>query len=133
MDIYPIWVYCRYKNDSKEPSQHYYFMNTKYPLVRFPEKTEQIIALLREELKANFFFNNLTKVGLGDCSHQPYLGSIIMELMGFKNCPDELLNFYTSRLEHYTSKIKPEKGNRQLAKKALHLYGDLRQMKKGKK
>lgn len=107
-------------------------MNTDYPLVRFPGKTEQIIALLSEELKANLFFNNLTKAGLGDCSHQPYLGSIILELMGFRDCSDELLNFYTSRLEHYTSKIKPEKGNRQLAKKALHFYGDLRQKKKGK-
>ncbi|MBX2954509.1 MAG: hypothetical protein KF846_00030 [Cyclobacteriaceae bacterium] len=107
-------------------------MNTRpYPLVRLPKKSEQVIALLREELKANFFFNRLAKAGLDDCPHQPYLGSVVLALMGFESCPDELMGFYLKRLEHHTAKLKPNKGHQHITKKALHFYSDLRQKKSG--
>lgn len=103
-------------------------MNAKpYPLVRLPKKPEHVIALLREELKSNFFFNRLAKAGLDDCAYQPHLSSVILELMGFETCPDELLNFYLERLEHYTAKIKSNQGHTHFTKKALHFYSDLRQ------
>jgi hypothetical protein len=82
---------------------------------------------LREELKANFFFNRLAKAGLDDCSYQPHLSSVVLALMGFESCPDELLNFYLERLDHYTSKVKPSKGHTHFTKKALHFYSDLKQ------
>jgi hypothetical protein len=103
-------------------------LKTRYPLARLPRKTELILALLSEELKASYFFEGLAKVGLDDCSFQPYLGSVILTLMGFDTRPDAVLEFYFNRLAHHTKKLKP--GQASIMKRALRLHEDLRQEKK---
>jgi len=100
------------------------------PLVRLPEKAEHLICLLREELKGAWFFRHLGKAGLSDPYHQPSLCSVILALMGFTSCSDELMNFYVDRLHHHIKKLKPGDGQREFTRRALHLYGELRQLRK---
>jgi len=103
------------------------------PVVRLPEKAEHLICLLREELKAAWFFHHLGKAGLSDPYHQPSLCSVILAQMGFTSCSDELMNFYVDRLHHHIKKLKPADGQREFTRRALHLYGELRQQRKAYK
>jgi hypothetical protein len=48
------------------------------PFVKLPTSTDLILYLIREELKSQKFFNDLAKLGLGDCFYQPYLGKVIL-------------------------------------------------------
>lgn len=104
--------------------------NRIYPLLRLPEKAEHPIYLLREELKAAWFFRHMTTVGLSDPYHEPSLCSVILAQMGFTSCSDELMNFYLQRINHHIKKLKPEDSQREFTSRALYLYGELRQVRK---
>jgi hypothetical protein len=101
-----------------------------HPLVRLPQKEDRIIYLLREELKAAWFFNHMNIIGLTDPYHEPSLCTGILAQMGFNACSDELMNFYVDRIHHHIKKLKPEDGPDEFTGRALYLYGELRQMRK---
>jgi len=62
---------------------------SKYPLVRLPEKTDLVLFLIKQELKANKFFNTLVEMGGGDFYYRPCLDSAILSYSGFQDYPDD--------------------------------------------
>ena len=95
-----------------------------YPLVRLPQSDQVLLCLIREELKANRFFNGLAEVGLEDCYFQPHLTFVILTCAGFDDLPDDLIGFYLDLLDTHSEKIEPDQES--IMKEALGMYAALK-------
>jgi hypothetical protein len=62
--------------------------------VRLPEQTELILFLIKEDLKSERFFEILRTAGLGNCSYQPDLSSLILAYTGLYDELDDTWEFY---------------------------------------
>jgi len=100
----------------------------KYPLVKLPQETDLILLLIREQLKAAKFFNTLMQCGLDDCYYQPHLETAILTCMGFRDIPDELMDFYIALLDKYSARVEPDNGC--IMQLALAMYEELCTRKK---
>jgi hypothetical protein len=97
-------------------------------LIKLPAKMELVVAILSEELKAEYFYRHLEQVGFGDCRFRSGLGSVVLALMNFDDSPDDLLDFYVNRLDHYCAKLKPD--SESFTKQAFKFYSDLKRERK---
>jgi len=95
----------------------------KTSLLKFPEQTELLLLLIKEELKSAKLFNGLAKLGLEDCYYQPNLSNIILTQAGFDDCPDELMNFYVALVDKYSERI--ENDDEVILQQAMELYSEL--------
>lgn len=99
-------------------------MKTKNTLVKLPQSTDQILYLIREELKSQKLFHILSKVGLYESHYHPHLGGLILSKMGFDLANDETMDFYMKLIDKRCKKIDGEDVG-SLMKQAVKVYGEL--------
>lgn len=103
-------------------------LRSKYPLFRLPEKAELVLYLIKQELKSTRYFNTMAELGGGDVYFHPCLDSAILTCAGFREHPDDLLDFYIRKIDHYSKKIGPD--DESVTKYAFKLFLDLEIEKK---
>ena len=97
-------------------------LHSNIPLISLPPKTEQILFLISEELKARRFIHSLEKVGFLDNNFEPHLDSLIIQYIGL-NSDDETFERYTAIMDKRSGKIKDD--NESIARHALKAYHQL--------
>jgi hypothetical protein len=99
------------------------------PLIKLPSQVELTIFLIKEELKNRKFTKGLDKVGFdtSDCSSD--FSSLILALIGFKERPDELYEWYFKLMDEFAEKIDLSDW-KELNEQAFNFYIELLMEKK---
>ncbi len=95
----------------------------KYPLLKLPAPVEQVLYLIREELKTRKLFHALHQAGIDDCYFQPHLDSLILAGIGWDDYSDELFSRYSAIMEKHSKKIEADPDS--IVKRALKAYVEL--------
>lgn len=102
--------------------------NYRHALVRIPKKMDLALYLINEELKSTYFFNGLATYGIHDVWYQVHLASPILNIIGFTNVSDELLELYLNLIAAASGKISEDRDS--LTRQSLKVYKKLRKEKK---
>jgi hypothetical protein len=96
---------------------------SRFPLTKLPPTIDLTLYLIREELKSQKFFHELSKAGIDDVYYQPHLGKAILMNLGMDDGKDETFAFYYKLIEKRSKKI--EMDNESLVKQAFKVYNEL--------
>jgi hypothetical protein len=93
---------------------------SSFPMVKLPNCLDFALYLIREELKAEKFFNAMNDLGMVDCPYQPHLAKAILAQLKMDDGSDELYDFYYSLIEKRSGKIKGDQ--KSLMKQTMKVY-----------
>ncbi|PZR07027.1 MAG: hypothetical protein DI539_24155 [Flavobacterium psychrophilum] len=99
-----------------------------YPIFQAPKKIEQVIYLIKEELKIRKLFQILHTAGMTECDYEPHLDSLIFKAIGMDYDDDALSNKYFDIIEKRSKKLKPDR--KAMVKQAFKAYQEILALKK---
>lgn len=99
------------------------------PFVEMPSEIQDILYLIKEELKSRKFFNALQTVGLDGSYFQPHLDTFILKSLDMDDDTDETFDTYYKIIERRSEII--EANDYSITKQALEVYNELLIVKKG--
>ena len=95
----------------------------KVPLVKLPVSIDEILYLIREDLKSEKYFNAQAELN-GTVSHyQPHLGKLILMRMNLDDGSDEIFDFYYKLIAKRSKKIGED--NDSIMKQVMNVYAKL--------
>lgn len=97
------------------------------PTIKLPEDTQQLLCLIKEELKSRKLFHALHSAGIDDCYFQPHLDTLIMQRIGLCDGTDETFRIYDEIIDRRSQKIEAD--NDSIMKQALKVYHELLNVK----
>ncbi len=106
-------------------------MATHIPLIKVPSDIEDVLFLIKEELKSRRFFFGLHSVGLDDIYLRPNLDRLILKYTGLNDGTDETFAFYNGIMDKRAMKIDAD--NDSIMKQALKVYTDLEEERRRRK
>lgn len=89
-----------------------------------PDRTELVLALLKEELKSQKFFSILNQAGIEDCYYQPNLSKLILSLLDMDDGKDETLEFYWEIISKAIEKVHAN--DESMRNHSIRVYNQLR-------
>jgi len=95
----------------------------KLGVVRLPADIEIPLYLIREGLKAQKLFNDLSSVGFDDSRFYTDFGDAVLKTTGFTELTDELKAWYLDLLEKYTENL--EEDNDGYTRVAFQVYMEI--------
>lgn len=93
------------------------------PLVKLPQAIDEILYMIREDLKSQKYFNTVSSVTDGYCPYQPHLGKLILIKMKLDDGSDEIFDFYYKLVEKRSKKIGSD--NNSIMKQVMKVYLEL--------
>jgi hypothetical protein len=87
---------------------------------------EIAIFLIKAELKNRKFTEQLEQVGFDPTYSALDLGTVVLQLLGFKNRSDETYEWYQKRVEHYLPRVILKDDGEVLNALAIDLFKELR-------
>lgn len=94
-----------------------------YSLVRLPNKIDQVLYMIGEDLKSQKFFNTMNALDWSDNFYQPRLAVLILKHMNLDDGSDEIVNFYYALVEKHSKKVEAD--NNSLMKQVMKVYAKL--------
>ena len=86
-------------------------------------RTELVLALIKEELKSQKFFSILNQAGIEDCYYQPNLSKLILSLLDMDDGKDETLEFYWEIISKAIEKVGAN--DESVTRQVLNIYASL--------
>ena len=101
----------------------------RHPLTKLPEKTDIVLFLIREELKARKLFYILQEAGMTDCDFEPHLDSLILQFIGIDDDNDAVFEKYCVIMEKRSKKIESDSNT--IMKHVFKAYHEILNIKEG--
>jgi hypothetical protein len=98
-------------------------MRYRYPLFRHSEHMEEVLFLIREQLKSRRFFNAMRSLGVGESIGEVHLEALILHMMEIDDGSDEVINFFSMLLDKHSQEFDEDLDT--LDKSAVVVYSQL--------
>lgn len=95
----------------------------KYPLVKLPQSIDEILYLIREDLKCQKYFDGQAELNGTDSPYRPHLAKLILQRMNLDDGSDEVFEMYYKLVEKRSKKIGED--NDSIMKQVMRLYAEL--------
>lgn len=95
----------------------------KYPLVKLPQSIDEILYMIREDLKCQKYFDCQAELNGTDSPYRPHLAKLILQRMNLDDGSDEVFEMYYRLVEKRSKEIGED--NDSIMNQVVKLYADL--------
>jgi hypothetical protein len=101
-----------------------------YPLVKLPQAIDEILYMIREDLKSQKYFDGQAALNGTDSPYRPHLAKLILRNMNLDDGSDEIFQFYFRLIEKRSKRIGED--NTSTMKQVMKVHAALL-MEKGRR
>jgi hypothetical protein len=94
-----------------------------FPLVKLPQKVDEILYMIREDLKSQKYFDGQAELNGTDSPYRPHLAKLILLRMKLDDGSDEIFEFYYRLVAKRSKKIGED--NTSNMKQVMKVYAAL--------
>ena len=106
-------------------------MPNYFPLVKLPQRLDEILYMIREDLKSQKYFDGQAELNGVESPFRPHLAKLILLRMNLDDGSDEIFEFYYRLVEKRSKKIGED--NDSIMKQVMSVYAELVGEKQRKK
>jgi hypothetical protein len=95
----------------------------KYPLVKLPQQIDEILYMIREDLKSQKYFDGQAELNGTESPYRPHLAKLILLRMNLDDGSDEIFEFYYRIVEKRSKRIGED--NDSIMKQVMKVWAEL--------